>query len=199
MRLAVEPHGAAMFEFVRLGEVEEELLARVDRVGAEARLAAAELAAVREELTELERKAGAGGPSAQQRAAVEKRLVRAEEAARQPWAERRAGAERAARDGRQAIQRHAAKHLDELVAEIEEAGVAAAEQVDYAAEAFVAAVERRAQVDRILTEVVALTRPMSPGDITRSGADEAVAAVRTLLERGGEVPPALRITVPMSV
>jgi hypothetical protein len=88
--------------------------------------------------------------------------------------------------------------LDELVAEIEEDGRAAAEMVNAAAERFLEAVERRAQVERELTSVVALTRPtMRPGDVTWPRSDQAAAEVRALLERGGEVGPVLRLREPI--
>ena len=83
--------------------------------------------------------------------------------------------------------------LDELVAELEEDGRAAAEQVNRAAEAFLARVQRRAEVDQALTEIVALTRRMRPGDITRARSDQAAQEVDALLQQGGEAAPALRI------
>jgi hypothetical protein len=71
------------------------------------------------------------------------------------------------------VQLHAATHLGELVAEREEDGRAAAEQVNAAGEAFLAAVQRRAETERALIEIVALTRPMNPNDVSRSRSDEA--------------------------
>jgi hypothetical protein len=196
MRIAVEPRGEAMVKLVRLGQAEEELRARVGQVDVDARRAGAELVAAREALVELERRAGADGPTAQQRKQAEARLTKAEEAAAAPWTQRHQGAEAAARDGRHALQRHAALHLDELVAEIEENGRAVAEQVDHAAEALLAAIDWRAQVEATLTQVVALTRLMSPGDISRTSTDEVRIAVQGFLGAGGEVGPTVRVTVP---
>jgi hypothetical protein len=92
-----------------------------------------------------------------------------------------------------------AEHLDELVGELEEDGRAAAEQVDHAAEAFLAATERRAEAERTLIQVVALARRMNPNDVTRSRADEAAHAVSALMQRGGESGPALRVREPVSL
>src|SRR4051812_27557564 len=118
-----------MEELVALAGREDELRAKVDEVGRDARRASEELAEAREALIELERHAGAGEKSsAQERKAAETRLAKAQQEAAAPWGERLAGAERAAADDRGAIQRHAAEHLDELVAELEESGADAAEQ-----------------------------------------------------------------------
>lgn len=189
----LEPRGPAMIELVRLAEDEQRLRARVDEIGRAARDATAELAAAREALAELERRAATEQVTAQPWRKAEERLARAEQAASAPWPQRRAGAERAAQDGRQLIQRHIAEHFNAIVSELEENGAAAAEQVDHAAEAFLAATYRRAEADRNLTAVVALTRRMTPNDVTRARSDEAVRAVSAFIERGGEVGPALRI------
>jgi chromosome segregation ATPase len=187
------PCGEAMVELVRLREREREAHTRVDEVGRQAREASAELAAAREQLTEFERK-GDGRPV--DRRKLEQRLAETEARATEPWRERRAGAERGAQDARTAVARYAAEHLDELVAAIEEDGRAAAQQVDHAAEQFLHAVERRAEVDRQLTGTVALTRRMRPGTVARAKSDEAVREVQRMLERGGEAPPTLRIERP---
>jgi hypothetical protein len=198
MELALEPRSEAMTELVRLSAAEQELQRRVDLVGGETRRATSELAEAREALVELERNAGAAGPSVQQRAAAEKRLARAEEAAGQPWRERIAGAEHAVRDARSAVRLHAAQHLDELVDELEQAGAEAAELVDAAAESFVAAVERCEAAERDLIATVALTgRAMTPNDVNRLRSGEAAQAVRQFLAQGGEQAAALRIARPL--
>jgi chromosome segregation ATPase len=198
MELALEPRGDAMTELVRLSAAEQELRRRVEQVDNEARFANAELTAAREQLVELERKAGAGGPRAQQRRKVEQRLAEAEQAAAQPWRERIAGAEQAVRDARSAVRQHAAQHLDELVDELEQAGAEAAEFVDAAAESFVAAVERCEAVERDLIATVALTgRAMTPADVSRLRSGEAAQAVRQFLAQGGEHAATLRIARPV--
>jgi hypothetical protein len=49
-----------------------------------------------------------------------------------------------------------------------------------------------------LTEVVALTPVMRPGDIARARSDQARSAVTEMLERGGEVPPTVRFELPVA-
>ena len=78
-------------------------------------------------------------------------------------AERLTGAERAAADARHAIQRHTAEHLVALVAEVEEAGADAAQQVDAAAQTFLDAVGRVTAIEHDLTAIVSSAgRRMSP-------------------------------------
>jgi hypothetical protein len=166
--------------------------------GRQARAAGAELVEAREALVALESRTGAGKVLAAERKKAEERLAAAESLYAEPWSEQRRGAERGAADAHAEIARCAAEHLAEIVAVIEEDGRVAAEMVDAAAERFIDAVERRAEVERALTEVVALTRPMRPGDVTWPRSDQAVIEVRALLERGGEAPPTRRIMVPAS-
>jgi hypothetical protein len=192
----IAARGEAMVELVRLAEREAEAQARIGEVGREARAAAQEVQDAREALIELERKPD--GVSMAQRRKVEARLALAEEKVAERWPEKRAGAERAARDRRHELQLFAAEHLNELVGELEQDGRDAAEGVDRAAEAFLRAVERRTETERALIEVTALTRAMSPNDVARSRADEARAAVEAMLQGGGEVAPTLRIDVPVA-
>jgi hypothetical protein len=84
------------------------------------------------------------------------------------------------------------------VSELEENGAAAAEQIDHAAEAFLAATGRRAEAERNLISVVALTRNMEPNDVSRATSDEAVQAVSAFVQRGGENAPVLWIAEPVS-
>ena len=187
MKLALSPVGDAMTELARLDQAEEKARARIAQVSTDERAAYQERDQAREALVQLE----AGEPAAQDRAAAEKRLAQAEQATQARWPERRAGAERAAREAHHALVRHATLHLDELVAEVEEAGAAAAEQVDACAKQFLDAVARVHEVERTLTSLVALTRRMQPGEISRSRADQARMAVCALLDAGGEAPPVL--------
>jgi hypothetical protein len=194
----LQPRGEAMTELLRLAGREQELRARVDEVGRAARAAGAELADAREALAELERRAATEQVSTQARRKAEERLARAEQEAAAPWPQRHQGAERAAQDGRHAIQRHVAEHFAEIVSELEENGAAAAEQVDHTAEAFLAATARRAEAERNLISVVALTRNMGPNDVSRATSDEARQAVSAFVQRGGENAPVLRIAEPVS-
>jgi hypothetical protein len=180
-----------MAELVRLRERELKAQARIDEIVTEARAASAEHQQAQERLIEFER---AGGRAADRRK-LEEALKAAEERTAEPWVERRRGAEQAARDAHAAVARHATEHLTELVTEIEQDAVAAAEQVNYAAEAFLRAVAARAAVESQLTGIVSLTRRMHPGDVARARSDEAAHQVRALLEQGGEAPPLLRLPV----
>jgi DNA-directed RNA polymerase len=199
VQLALVPQAEATVELVRRAQEEERLRARVDEVGRRAREAQAELTAAKEALVELERQAaGAGEVTAAQRRKAEERLTKAEQAAAERWPERRAGAERAAQDGRRALQRHVSEHFAEIVEELEQAGRAAAEQVDHTAQAFLEAVDRRMQAERTLIEVVALTRNMGPNDVARTRTDLARGEVGRLIESGGEQAPELRIAEPVS-
>ena len=192
MKLNLTPNGEAMVTLVALGEAEDQARERISAVELEARQASTELAEAREALVELE----AGSPTAPERKQAETRLSRAEEAAKQPWPQRVEGAQRAAREAHHALQRYAAEHLADLVAEIEETGAAVAEHVNACAEAFIEAVDRRAQVEATLTQVVALTRMMSPNDISRAQSDEARQSVQRFLAGGGEDAPIVRIELP---
>jgi hypothetical protein len=191
VKLQLVPAGEEMATLAALGEAEDQARARIDDVDAQTRAAHTEVNEAREALVELE----AGSPTPSERKQAEARLAKAEQAAAERWPERRQGAERAAREARQALQLYAAEHLADLVAEVEEEGRAVAEQVDHAAEAFLAALDRRGEVERNLTQIVALTRSMQPNDYNRSKADDARRSVQALLANGGEVGPALRVAV----
>jgi hypothetical protein len=182
-----------MRELVTLLAEEDRRRAHVDEVGRAARQATADLADAREALADVERRIAAGEAGAQARTKAERRLATAEQGVGVRWPERRQGAERAARDARQAVQVHISRNFDELISELEEAGAAAAEQVDYTAQSFLAAAAQRAAAERNLIEITALVRPMGPNDVARAASDEAVYAVSRFVERGGEVAPALRI------
>jgi hypothetical protein len=191
-----EPHGEAMVELHELREREHEAEARIDEVGRKARAAVAEREAARERLIEFER---AGGGRAADRRKLEQALKTAEARAAEPWGERRRGAERAALDAHHATQLFAAKHRDELVAAIEQRGRDAAEQVDTAAERFLDAVRRRAEVDRELNATLSLVGRLKPGDVARARSDVAAQEVAKFLSRGCEAPPAVRAKLPVPV
>jgi hypothetical protein len=181
-----------MTRLVALAEAEEQARDRITAVELDARQAGAELAEAREALVRLE----AGTPTTQQRAAAEKSLTEAERKTTERWPERRAGAERAAREARQALVQFATEHLPELVAEIEDDGRAAAEHVNACGEAFQAACSHRDQAERNLIQIVALTRGMGPNDVSRARSGEARQAVQMFLSAGGEDAPSLRIEMP---
>jgi hypothetical protein len=195
MELGLQPQGEAMVDLLDLNRREQEQRARVDEVSAEARRAQEELALARAALIEAERR----GDDAEIRAKLERRLAAASKRAQEPWAERLAGAERAAQDARHAVQIHAGAHLSELVAEIEQAGAAAAERVDDAARGFLAAVAACQSAERDLIQIVAATgRRMGPHDVSRLRSGEAANAVTAFLQQGGERAATLRVGVPVS-
>jgi hypothetical protein len=191
MNVTVEARDEAIAELLRLREREQQANARVDDVSRQAREATGELAAAREALVELERRAG-NGVTLKARREAEARLAVAEERAGERWPERRVGAERAVRDAHHAVQLHVAAHLGELVSVFEERGRDAADQVDDAARRFIEAVARRAEVEREVTSLLALVRVSRVGDVARARSDAAAREVTRFLERGGEAPPTVR-------
>jgi hypothetical protein len=195
VKLALAATGEEMVMLVAFGEAEEQARERVTAVETAARQATADLAEAREALVQLE----AGSPTTQERTKAEKALAQAEENAAKPWRERLEGAQRGAREARQSLARFAREHRAALVAEVEERGRDVADQVDHAGEAFIAAINQRMVVERDLTAIVALTRPMQPGDISRARSDEARQAVARFLQLGGEDGPTLRIETPEAI
>jgi hypothetical protein len=175
-----------------LVEAREQAEARVYALEAEARASARRAADASATLAEFERR---GGRPAE-RDKLEAALAEARAQAAEPWAERVSGARAAVRDADAEVRRFAGEHFAELVAGLEADGRLAAEHVDRAAEEFIRATERRAEAERNLISTVALTRRLDPNDVARSRADEAVAAVTALLQRGGEAAPVLRVRVP---
>jgi hypothetical protein len=199
MELHLDPQSEAMAGLLRLVEREHELRTHVGEVERGARAAGQERVDAREALTELECRAATEPVSAASRRKAEDRVTQAEQAATALWPARLRGAERAAREGRHAIQRHIAEHFNVIVSELEANGAAAAEEVDHAAEAFLAATARRAEAERALIGVVATVRsPMGPNDVSRATSDEAVRAVSSFIQRGGENAPVFRIPEPAS-
>jgi chromosome segregation ATPase len=139
-------------------------------------------------LAELERSGGA----AADRRALEDALAKTKAKASEPWPERIADAQAAARDARAAVQRLAAEKFDELREELEQEGVEAAERLTAAAAEVVAAyAEREAVAGRLTALAATAGAPLRPGDVAWSKAERlALEARRVADER--EVPPAFR-------
>jgi hypothetical protein len=190
-----QPRSEPMQELARLLAAEDAARARIGTLNATIRSAGAELAAAREALTALE----ASDPTAQQRTSAEKRYQAASAEAGQPWQERQRGVERAVAAAHQAVQVYVAEHFDTLVDELEQNGRHAAEQVDQAAEQFLAAVAARADADRTLSQTVSFAQRLQPGEIAFARSDEAATAVRRLLDSGGEAAPTLRTREPVAL
>ncbi len=146
------------------------------------------------ELAHLERTGG----SATARKAAEEKLTEAKRLADQPWPERLQGARDARQDADRAYRTYVAAHLGELVEELEVAGETAAENVNTAAAALIAAsLEWQAVAGRISATISLVARP-STADVSRSRveADEAARAAIALVNVGGEVGPRLDRTRP---
>ena len=113
------------------------------------------------------------------------------------WPERITGAERAAVDGRHAMQRHVAENFNEVMDELEETGRVAAEGVNQAAENFLDACARRIEAEQNLIAIAALAKQLRPGDVTYPRSDAARQAVDQMLKQGGEAGPVLRDREPV--
>jgi hypothetical protein len=115
---------------------------------------------------------GSARRSARRRAVdAEHELMRARAAAAEPWAERIAGARAAARDARAAVQAFVVRTWKPLVAELEQDGERAAQAVDDARRALLAAYGERMAVEQQVWALISMVRPSRHGDIerTRSG------------------------------
>jgi hypothetical protein len=146
------------------------------------------------ELAGLERSDAAGEEvSEKTRRDAEQALTKARVKAAEPWAERRAGIQAAARDQEHAILQFVAENLDELVAELEQDGEDAAEALNRACRAVETAYLERQLVEQRLTSVVGMVRIPRPGDIQRTMAEGVRRAAGDLLMAGGEQAPKLRV------
>jgi hypothetical protein len=146
-----------------------------------------QVAAAAEALVQAER---AGAPAAKRRT-LEQQLAEARSAAEKPWPERIEGARRTVRDLDDERQAYVGQHLAELVAVLEEEGRAAADDLDAAAKAVVAAFGERQRVDQAISQLAAMVGRPRPGDVARSHGDAVVREANALLDAGGEVPPRL--------
>jgi hypothetical protein len=119
--------------------------------------------------------------------------VKARIAANEPWAERRAGIQAAIRDQEQAIASFIAENLDELVAEVEEDGEAAAEALNRACRGVEDAYLQRMACEQRLTSLVTTIRIARPGEIALTRAEGVRRAAVALLMAGGEQGPKLKV------
>jgi hypothetical protein len=186
------PRGEAAQALNELVAARRRLDDRLDEVGEQQRRASEEVVRASEALSELERR-GAGGEaiSAEQRRKAEAALNKARIEAGEPWGERITGLRAAGRDADAAVARFVGEHLNELLAEIGEDAEAAAADVDRACHRLVEAYGRRMEVDRQITVLAGQVRPVRPGDVRPTRAEEAVAAAAKLLQQGGEQAPTL--------
>lgn len=185
--MSSEERSTATQAMTRLVEQRERARARVDEIEAEQREATAAAQQASSELVELERKGGRGA----QRSKLEAELAEAKARAAEPWAERIEGTRQRARDAHTEVQRFAAEHLDELVADLEVEGAAAAARLTDAAEAMLAAHTERERIAREIAERCSLVTRVHPDDVSRSKAEALVRAAADLLQAGGEEPPRL--------
>lgn len=131
------------------------------------------------------------GLSASKRSALEEKLAVAKAKAAEPWAERIDGAKAALRDVDGAVRAFVSEHLDELVTGLEADGRLAAEEVNAAAGALIAAQLKREQIASSISRLIMLVGRPGPGDVSRSVAEEAARAAAALAAAGGELPPTL--------
>jgi hypothetical protein len=188
------PRGEAAKELARLVNRRHELDDREAALDSEQRQANEDATRLSAELADLERANAAGEQvSEKTRREAEASLTKARILAAEPWAERRAGIQAAARDEEHAIQVFVAEHLDELVAELEEDADAAADAVNRACGAVESAYLERQLVEQRLTALVGMVRIPRPGDISRTVAEDVRRAAADLLLAGGEQAPKLRV------
>jgi hypothetical protein len=72
--------------------------------------------------------------------------------------------------------------------------VLAAQAMDTAAEAVVAANTQRASVEQRVFALITLIRPARPGDVARSRAEALAAEAGKLLQQGGERAPQVLVS-----
>jgi hypothetical protein len=180
----------ASTELAKMEEQRAHAAARLDAVEREARAAgqAAEEASL--QLSEAERH----GASASKRHQLEAELAKAQARRAEPWAERLKGAQHALRDIDSAIRQHVTENFAEAAAPIEQDGEVAAQQVNEALAALIAACDTRRLVEsRLAGLAVKVTgATLQPGDVARPRTDEVARAARALLDAGGEAPVKLR-------
>jgi hypothetical protein len=163
---------------------------RVDELEREWRTAVAAAREASAALTEGERH----GLASAKRRDLEKTLAAAKARADEPWKERVDGGKRAVRDRAAEIRTFVAGHFPELVADIEEEGQQAAETVNTAAAALIAAHLERERIAAQLGQLLTQVQPPSVGDVsyTAPAAEQAARAAAALVAAGGEVPVRLR-------
>ena len=187
------PRSDEAVELSRLIDERLALDARIDSIDEAERTAWQNVHRRSAELAELERSAAGGGKvSDSERTKLEQELAEARARAQEPWAERRAGVENAARDADQQLGRFIGENLDALLAELHEDAEASAAAVDAAAHQLVSSYHERMLVEARVTALCALVRPARPGDISRTRAEAVVREAERLLAQG-EQPPTLQV------
>jgi hypothetical protein len=182
-------------ELAALLAQQQRLAARVDEIGAEERAAVAAVHAASDALVTLERQAAAGAKvSPARRTEAEDRLLQARTAGAAPWGERRKAAQLVAADARQAVAAYVGEHLDPLLAELAERGERAAQEVNAAAEAVVAAYQERQAIESETFAMLGrLGHRVRPGDVARPRSEPVAAEARKLMEQGGEQAPTVLV------
>lgn len=189
-----QPRGEAAHALAALLATRAELEERLDALDREQRAATKRRDAASGALADLERKMILGSVVTDaQRTDAEDALARAKAENAAPWLERRAGVLAAIRDHDRELQTFVADHLDELLAEQAEDGEAAAEAVDRACQALVAAFRERQAVEQRVVGIAAMIRIPRVEDVARTRAEAVVAEANRLLDAGGEAAPLLRV------
>jgi hypothetical protein len=161
---------------------------RVDQLEAQAREASAAAQQASVDLIEFERH---GASPTGRRPKLEQALVAARAKAAEPWAERIAGARTRIGDRHAEVQAFVAEHLDELVADRERQGEAAAARLTAAAESVLTAYADRERAASEIAGLAAMVGRTHSTDITRSRAEALARAAGDLVDAGGEVAPKL--------
>jgi hypothetical protein len=115
------PRSQASIELEHLRDRQRKLVVHRDQIQADLRTAANDLAEAERALAKLEAQAAAGTVSAKERTEVERRLAEAKARRNEPWKQRFDGATAALRDADRELRLFAEEHIDELVADAEQA------------------------------------------------------------------------------
>ena len=119
-------------------------------------------------------------------------MAKARYGAGQPWAERRAGAQRAVADHDAPIQGYVVSRYGDLQDGLRAQGEAVTRAVDHAAGQLVEAHAAWQDVLGRMTALASSVRPTRPGDWTRSRSERAASEAARVLDGGGELVPDVR-------
>jgi hypothetical protein len=181
-------------ELARLRAARADVEARLDQLDRDARDATAGLAAARDAVAQLERRAANGETvTDEERRQAEADLETAAARQREPWPERADGVRAAVRDADQAIQRYVAEHFDALLGVVHEQADQAAADVDTCARRLAEAIAERARVEQTVIAFASTVRTTQPGELQRSRTDQLSRELERLAMLGGELPPRLRV------
>jgi hypothetical protein len=186
------PRSEVSTELAALLDQGHALRERVDDIDRQQREATERAATASAALAQLERRSLAGEDVGPERKKLEAELAKAKATAAEPWAERRAGGQQAVRDFEQEVTRFVGQHLGELAAELHEDAEAAAERVDNACHALIAAYHERMLIEGRVIGISAMVRAPQLGDVARTKAEAVVSEANALLQAGGEQAPLLR-------